>query len=374
MTAPKPFPFLFVEPEPVQHSALPSLDATALLARVRGPVEPTGVRDKILVLDTWPHRDVQTDEIVAELVGRGAPVVYFHTNRFPAVGRLALRLGSDALPGGTLDLPEGRLALEEVRAVWCRTPEMALGLPPGLDAEGAAFARREALAALQGLSGVLKDAFWVNPLAAVLAADDKLGQLHLARRLGFRVPRTLVTNDPDEVRVFYAACGGDVILKTFRRLAAETENGERVILTSRLRPEHLAELERVRLAPCLLQEYVPKAVELRVTIVGGRVLAVEIHSQRSPLSQDDYRRYDLDHTPYVPVTLPPQLEAGCRRLADDYGLPLAAVDLIRRSDGEYVFLEINTSPQFLWIQDLTGLPVREAVADLLLSGPQGGTS
>jgi glutathione synthase/RimK-type ligase-like ATP-grasp enzyme len=366
-----PFAFLFIEPEPVRHSAHPSLDAAALRSQLRGPLQPTGARDKILVLHTWPQRDVQTDELVAELVARGVPLLYVHTATFLVDGRLSLRLGPDEPPGGTLDLPSGRLALDEVSAVWCRTPAATLEPAPGMSPEGAAFARRETLAALQSLAGMLKDAFWVNPPLAALAAEDKLDQLRLARSLGLRVPRTLVTNDPREARSFYAACGGEVIVKTFRRLASHIQGGERVILTNRLRPEHLADLERVRLAPSLFQEYVPKDVELRVTVVGRRLFAVEIHSQQSSRSQDDYRRYDLDNTACIPATLPPALAEACLRLAEHFRLRLAAIDLIRRPDGEYVFLEINTSPQYLWIQDLTELPLRQAVADLLMHGPRG---
>jgi hypothetical protein len=366
------FQFLFVEPEPLRRTAQASVDASALLAQVRGRAGPSGAQDKILVLHSWTQRDVQSDEVVAELVARGAPVIYFHTAQFAQAGRLSLHLGpvtnENDLPPSVLDLPAGRLDLREVKSVWCRGPELALGEAPGLGPQSRGFESREKMAALRGLLGLLSDRLWVNPLDAVFAADDKLRQLQIAPRFGFSIPRTLVTTDPGEARNFYAACGGDVILKTFRRLAFERPGEEWLILTSRVRPEHLAEIERVRLVPCVFQEYVPKAVELRVTVVGQQVFAAEIHSQRSAQSQDDYRRYDLANTPYLPVSLPPSLEAACRQMAQHYGLALAAVDLIRRPDGAYVFLEINTSPQFLWIQDLTGLPIREAVADLLLAG------
>lgn len=368
----EPFPFLFIEPEPLRRPAHPGVDAGALLAQLRGRAGPSGARDKILVLNTWTQRDVQSDELVAELVTRGAPVFYFHTAQFPLSGQMSLHLGpaagSEQLPPSVLDLPAGRLDISEVKTVWCRGPDFAVGTAPGLAPQARAFARRETQAALRGLLGLLSQALWVNRPDAVFAAEDKLHQLQLAPRFGFTIPRTLVTHDPEEARAFYDECGGEVILKTFRRLAYEGEQEEWLILTSRILPEHLAELEQVRLVPCVFQEYVPKAVELRVTIVGDQVFAAEIHSQQSAQSADDYRRYDLANTPYLPVSLPPSLEAACRQMAQHYGLALASVDLIRRPDGEHIFLEINTSPQYLWIQDLTGLPIREAIADLLLAG------
>jgi glutathione synthase/RimK-type ligase-like ATP-grasp enzyme len=46
-------------------------------------------------------------------------------------------------------------------------------------------------------------------------------------------------------------------------------------------------------------------------------------------------------------------------------LEFGAIDLIRQPDGKYVFLEINGNGQFLWAEELSGVKVSEALADLL---------
>jgi glutathione synthase/RimK-type ligase-like ATP-grasp enzyme len=47
------------------------------------------------------------------------------------------------------------------------------------------------------------------------------------------------------------------------------------------------------------------------------------------------------------------------------GLIYSAFDLVRTPQGEYVFLETNPFGQWLWIEDLTGLPISKAIADFL---------
>jgi hypothetical protein len=47
--------------------------------------------------------------------------------------------------------------------------------------------------------------------------------------------------------------------------------------------------------------------------------------------------------------------------------------MILTPDGRYVFLEINPSGQYLWIEDNTGLPISSAICDLLMAG-QGAAS
>ena len=45
--------------------------------------------------------------------------------------------------------------------------------------------------------------------------------------------------------------------------------------------------------------------------------------------------------------------------------------MIVTPDGEYIFLEINPAGQWLWIEELTKLPITEALADLLVGKTQG---
>ena len=363
-----PFPFQFIEPEPGTPANTGSFDLMEKVTRISGKMQPTGIRDKIIVFHSLGIRDVQAEEIVAELASKGEPVFYFDTTTFLQTCQLFIELGQSGKSLGQLELPCGTLALDEVKSVWFRGPGNDLGEMEPQAGRSTGFILREAEAVLQGLQGVLDQAFWMNPPASVQGAQDKLTQLKQAEALGFTIPHTLVTNDPQKLLDFYEQCHGEVILKTFTRLAYLQDGREHLILTNRVLSQHLDQLDAVREVPCLFQEYVPKDVEIRVTIIGQRFFAAEIHSQCSPVSKDDYRRYDLAHTPYKTHTLPQALETACLKLMQYYGLSFAAIDLIRRPDGEYVFLEINANAQYLWVQDLTGMPISASVADALIQG------
>lgn len=47
------------------------------------------------------------------------------------------------------------------------------------------------------------------------------------------------------------------------------------------------------------------------------------------------------------------------------GLVFGTIDLKITHDGEYVFLEVNPQGQFLYVENLTGLPITLALARLL---------
>jgi hypothetical protein len=52
----------------------------------------------------------------------------------------------------------------------------------------------------------------------------------------------------------------------------------------------------------------------------------------------------------------------------DLGLVFGCLDLIVTPEGEYVFLEVNESGQFLWVEGYTGLPLLDAFTELLIQG------
>jgi glutathione synthase/RimK-type ligase-like ATP-grasp enzyme len=63
--------------------------------------------------------------------------------------------------------------------------------------------------------------------------------------------------------------------------------------------------------------------------------------------------------------LPADLAERCLELVRAYGLEFAAIDLVRARDGRYVFLEINPNGQWAWLEQVTGLPLRSRLVDLL---------
>jgi glutathione synthase/RimK-type ligase-like ATP-grasp enzyme len=66
--------------------------------------------------------------------------------------------------------------------------------------------------------------------------------------------------------------------------------------------------------------------------------------------------------------LPPEVQERCVRLVEKLELCYGAIDLIPTPDGRYVFIEINPSGQYLWIENETGLPITAAICDLLMAG------
>lgn len=218
------------------------------------------------------------------------------------------------------------------------------------------------LESIYGLQGMR----WISPPSLIRLAEAKLPQLQLALSLGLRIPRTIVTNSPTEAHRFANSVDYSIASKSLTTPSVRRDDDVYDTYTCRLTRDELEEqIESVRFAPTLLQEYVPKSVEIRVTIIGTEIFATEIDSQVIEDAQIDWRRADPFTIPHRSVSLPDTLISILRRFLDHYGLSFGAIDLIRTPDDEYVFLENNPNGQWYWLEVLCGQPMAASMAKLL---------
>ncbi len=302
--------------------------------------------------------DPHTESVVTELRELGGDYAVADLSTFPAESRLNLRYTCCGERSFELTIGGDGRDLEEFGSAWWRRPQH-----PRISSDVTAqtprlFASNECAEALAGLWHSL-DVFWVNDPGADAIAHRKVTQLRRAQDLGFRLPDTLITNDPARAKVFIDGRGyRNVVYKAFSALEHEWRE------TRLLRTEELALLDSVRYAPVIFQEYVEAVYDLRVTVVGDEVFAGAIYSQETEYPVDF--RMDMDNARIEPVDLPPELDERLVGYVRNMGLRYGAIDMRLRPDGEYVFLEINPAGQWLFVEQKTGQPIARALAKLLV--------
>lgn len=212
-------------------------------------------------------------------------------------------------------------------------------------------ARRECRHLLRSLYQLASpEAFWVNPLASDPRADLKPVQLAAAVRAGLTIPRTLISNDPSQIRCFLEELRGRTVYKPFHGSQWEDDDLMAVLLTNEVTVEDLPRDETLRLTPGIFQERIDKAHELRVTVMGSHVVTARLVTQESAATRLDWRMPGVK-TRVEPDRLPRRVEQACRRLMRDLGIVFGCFDFIVTPDGEHVFLEVNPAGQFLWVEE-----------------------
>lgn len=306
--------------------------------------------------------DPHVDRMVTFLKNLGVRCDRWITGSFPRESRVTMDLGI-ASAGGQIDLAGGTIDLTTVRSVWYRHPSSP-ALPDGLSAEERRFADAEIRSALTGLFQLF-DWFWINHPDRIRVAASKILQLRRARDLGFKIPPTLVTNKRNKIREFFDV-HGDIIYKPFT--PAFFSGGAEFCYTSPITRDELSQADLIQNTPGIFQKNIQKRVELRITVIGRRVYATEIHSQEIDAAINDWRAGSVQELVHVEHQLPSEVEKRCLDYVRSYDLVFGAIDMILTPENEYIFLENNPSGQFGWIEAKTGEPLTAALAELLIAG------
>lgn len=311
--------------------------------------------------------DPTVDPVITTLTERGARVARIDLSYFPR--RLTVTTSNFGEPRRLLhDRETGRIVdLDQIASVWYRRPT-AFDFGTDMSAPEREFARREAM---QGVGGILRatDCLWVNRPDVDAVSELKPYQLDLARRLGMRVPRTLMTNDPQEVSDLLATADRPIAYKAFTGGVIHYPGAFPAgLLTTVVGDELREHLDRVGHTMCMFQEYVDKAYEVRLTVMGNTYFPVTIDSQATDETKADWRGLSstMPYGPYRP--LPDEVVKKTQALMAELGAVYGAVDFIVTPDGEYVFLEVNPMGQFMWMHHDLGLPMGDHLADLLMTG------
>ncbi|OXM43058.1 MvdC/MvdD family ATP grasp protein [Amycolatopsis alba] len=307
--------------------------------------------------------DPTADAVIAALAARHVPVFRTDLAAFPAQLRLDARLRNGTWTGRLWNAHH-EVDLADIRSIWNRNPS-PYQVDSALPADVQDFCHREAKL---GFGGVLAALYvlWANHPNRCADAMFKPYQWKVAAGCGLTVADTVITNDPDAADRFISTARGDTITKALgptgiRRDGQATTGG-----TRRLTGSDLATLGGVTRTAATLQPFVPKAFEVRLTVIGEDMFPIAIHAH-SEAAYVDYRS-DPDNLSYKLLDLSPDLAQAVARYMEKTGLAYAAFDFVVTPDGEWVMLEANTGPQMGWLEAATGAPITEAMATLLAKG------
>jgi hypothetical protein len=289
----------------------------------------------------------------AEIDELGLPYQWFNQRRVASYSMWWEVVGGDIR--GELDLGEGRVRLQDVTGVYTRLMDDRI-LPELRGEPEGSPARRQSRA----IHDALFQWYEVAPARVVNRAEDqgsnssKPYQAQLITQYGFKVPETLVTNQPDLVRDFVAQ-HGQVIYKSISAMRS---------IVQLVTDDDLDRLDLIRWCPVQFQAFVP-GTNVRVHTVGSLAFPTAVTTDTT-----DYRyAHALNgETSLAAAELSDDLVGRCLDLAAGLGLPFAGIDLKITPEGEVYCFEVNPSPAFSYYELNTGQPIARAVARYLAGG------
>jgi hypothetical protein len=218
------------------------------------------------------------------------------------------------------------------------------------------------------LGTLCPNAFWVNRPEVAKSDLDKIRQLRAARQVGLTIPPTLLSNDPEQIRSFFEAQGGDVVYKAYKLRAwtGEKPGAVYVNYTTPLSRGDLQDSYALSTAPGIFQKRVERLCEVRTTIFGREAISARLDLEGD---QIDWRRQSSSELRLSPWQLPDDVETRCLAYMRRCNLAFCCFDFIVTPAGDHVFLEANQMGQFLWVEEqLPELPMLDTMCAFLISG------
>lgn len=308
--------------------------------------------------------DPSADIVITRLRERDVPVFRFDLADFPEHLTLSGAFSTATSRWqGTLANEHRSVDLADIAHVWYRKPT-PIQMHDAMTTMERQWATVEARHGFGGLLAALRCG-WINHPHRNAEAERKPAQLAAATTCGLTVPDTLITNSPAAAREFCADHPDGTIYKAFRGVP-RSESGQMVgIYTNRVVAEDIT--DAVGRTAHMFQEAVPKAHEVRLTVVAGRLFGLRLDAT-TPAGKQDWRA-DHETLQYDAIDVPARIADGVHALMAYFRLTFGALDFVVTPGGHWVFLEINPNGQWAWDHPQTDA-IADALTDALTEGTQ----
>lgn len=279
------------------------------------------------------------------LTKAGTAVNYLDTRLFPTQVQISwqpdIQAGCLVLPGGH------QLNLQDIKSVFWRN--FSAPYIPNLPEGQQTIAFSDAMSVLRTLLQA-KPVRWVNSWQAYQFHKEKPLQLSQVKLLGVEIPATLISNNPQQVIEFCKIQPKTI----FKPVYGGTHT--QFVSDFHLEPHRLNLV--LRLSPVTFQDYIP-GTNIRSYVIGKDIYAAEIRSNSLDFREDEKAQL-------IPVELPDLVQQQCLAISKALMLEWTAIDWRLKPTGEYVFLEANPSPMFLYFEQQTKFPITQSLVNLLL--------
>jgi hypothetical protein len=320
-----------------------------------------------MILIFTNKQDTHADEVIRRLYTRNIKVFRLNSEDILSEYKVNLQIDREGIWSGEITDEVGRvLNLASLKVAWLRKPEFNFFNGNNAESEQEEFIASEVKALINILYSI-PTVKWINDPFVANRSKVKFQQLLSANHYGIRIPKTVITTQPEKAKEFFVSCGEEVLVKTIYTGNITIDGLNQGIPSRKIGKDDFYKFyESISLSPTQLQEYVEKAFELRVTVIGEKVFAVKIDSQVNEETKIDWRLH-TKMNPHSIFELPLKIERFCVDFLKEQGLVYGAMDFIVTPTDEYYFLENNPFGQYLWLEIETKIPLTEEICNLLVS-------
>lgn len=247
--------------------------------------------------------------------------------------------------------PQSKSATTEYDVIWHRRRAAPI-VSSAVHEADRAFAIARGGDYLNGILDIIGQCgFWINPLTASARSERKLSQYEFAKQSGILFPKTIISNDINDIMEFISSVPGAITKPLNIMYWHDGHRFTAKALTSRIREEDVLN-DAVRPCPMIYQEEIIKKYEVRVVVFGREVVAVRLDTQMKRGAELDWRGVPIHAVTHTPMDLPEEIVGRILKFMAFSGLVHGSFDFAVDQEDRFIFFEVNQQGQFLWLEDI----------------------
>lgn len=313
---------------------------------------------RILVVS---HRKgFEADPVIDGLCNHGVSVFRFNADPEVNGTGISLLMSEDYEIQGFLACDGREVSSQEIKVAWFQQPP-AYYNSPATSSEN--LQRVNFSAALFAFLDIL-DCEWINYPKRALEFSNKAIQLWAVKKAGFNIPPTLISNSPHQIRNFYKQ-HNQVVAKNLSTPWLQNNDIAYAAYTCNVEKEWINNDSEISFAPVIYQKFYQRRRDYRVIVIGDKIFAAACNSQ-NPEQRYDVRLYENMDNEYAPCSLDSEIEQKLLTTLKTLHLDYCSADLIETDDGEILFVDLNTTGSWWWVDKLYKGTICQAFVNLLL--------
>jgi hypothetical protein len=307
-----------------------------------------------VILIISEERDISTDLVIEYIIKKGKD--FFRINFEDTV-----RLQMSGIAAISLEKEGKTLVLDKINSVWLRRARLPVQIKNELKFK---LGTEDEEAFNDYLEFILNGKSRVLGSITMEHTNNKLKELYIANKCGFKTPLTIITSDKETLLNVFNC---DIICKEYKtdysfNYSDYTFFSNGTVFISKDRIKQLPD----KFPLTLFQAYIDKIFEVRVYFFNSYLFPMAIFSQKNEKTKVDFRNYD-DDTPNraVPYVFNAKDELVLRKYIRESGYTTGSIDIIVTKSNELVFLEVNPSSQFDWLNKNCNYQIEKEIANYL---------
>jgi glutathione synthase/RimK-type ligase-like ATP-grasp enzyme len=286
----------------------------------------------------------------------------FNVDDYLTFHTISYKISNNKLDVNIFNKIGSNLDMNKIKSIYYRRPLLPIIIDKIEDNNIKQLLEKETMEFLRQYYYSFPDLKWLTNPYKIHLTKGRVNQLVFASKLGFKIPKTIVTNNKADFLTFFEECYRKVIIKSINPLSYTSKNGKKEgFYTEIIDDSNIKDIDFKLLSnsPTLFQEFIDSEYELRITSVDNQHFATKIVSSitdwRKQQAVVKYEEYSLSNDISILVT----------KYLNHYDLDFGCFDLIKGKDGQYYFLELNPNGQWLWLEVETEVPIGKAIINYL---------